>query len=132
MSESTAASDPALFGPGRSTDYALGLVSGLPQLRSIARGLGYALAVHGSMARDFDLIAVPWTPEAVTADELADVICQTVNGHVRKLEGQIIDHNPGLKPHGRKAYSFYLCEFEGSSYGPYIDLSVMPREQDRE
>ena len=31
-----------------------------PDLAEIAREHGYALAVHGSLARDFDLIAVPW------------------------------------------------------------------------
>lgn len=33
----------------------------LPQLRRIARKGGWALAVHGSMARDLDLVAVRWT-----------------------------------------------------------------------
>lgn len=32
----------------------------LPTLRKIARKHGYALAVHGSGQRDFDLIAFPW------------------------------------------------------------------------
>jgi hypothetical protein len=31
-----------------------------PELSEIARSHGYALAVHGSLARDFDLICVPW------------------------------------------------------------------------
>ena len=30
----------------------------------IARKHGYALAIHGSMMTDLDLIAVPWTEEA--------------------------------------------------------------------
>ncbi len=33
----------------------------LPRLRRIAREGGWALAVHGSMARDLDIVAVRWT-----------------------------------------------------------------------
>lgn len=35
-----------------------------PDLAAIFQRHGYALAVHGSLARDFDLIAVPWVDEA--------------------------------------------------------------------
>lgn len=31
-----------------------------PGFAEIARKHGYALAVHGSLARDFDIIAIPW------------------------------------------------------------------------
>jgi hypothetical protein len=34
-------------------------------LRAVARSLGYALTVHGSLVRDIDLVAVPWTSDAV-------------------------------------------------------------------
>lgn len=39
----------------------------LPDFRliwEVARGCGYAIGLHGSMKRDVDLIAVPWTDEA--------------------------------------------------------------------
>lgn len=43
-----------------------------PELAAIAREHGYALAIHGSMQRDFDLVCVPWgeiiaKPSAVVA-----------------------------------------------------------------
>src|SRR5262249_28678854 len=41
-------------------------------LRARAGELGYALAVHGSLARDIDLIAMPLTSRAVPAPELAE------------------------------------------------------------
>lgn len=44
------------------------------KLSSKARELGYALAVHGSVTRDCDLIAVPWTDAAVNAFELAHAL----------------------------------------------------------
>lgn len=40
--------------------YAAGLY---PKLADIFRSHGYALAVHGSVGTDFDLIAVPWVKE---------------------------------------------------------------------
>jgi len=32
------------------------------------RDCGYAIAPHGSLARDLDVIAVPWTEDAVSAE----------------------------------------------------------------
>ena len=34
-------------------------------LCDVAREMGYALALHGSMNRDMDLIAVPWVVGAL-------------------------------------------------------------------
>jgi hypothetical protein len=42
--------------------------------RVVARSKGYALAVHGSLARDIDLVAVPWVEEAASAAELAEAV----------------------------------------------------------
>lgn len=36
----------------------------LPKMREMARLHGYALGVHGSQKRDFDLIAIPWVDDA--------------------------------------------------------------------
>lgn len=100
-------------------------------LRETARGLGYALAVHGSIARDIDLVAIPWTDEAVDARALALAIqdtAQRVHGqaYMDPAEtGEYFEHGcPGAKAHGRLVWSFHL------GGGPYIDLSVMPRLPD--
>lgn len=90
-------------------------------LRAVARAHGYALAVHGSLARDIDVVAIPWTAEAVEAEALVAALAaevERVNGHVY-FRGR--DPNPTEKPHGRRAWSIHL------GGGPYIDLSVMPR-----
>src|SRR4051812_2987278 len=39
-------------------------------MREVARTHGYALAVHGSVNRDIDLIACPWVAEATDAETL--------------------------------------------------------------
>lgn len=81
-----------------------------------AKKKGYALALHGSMARDLDVIACPWTDEAVPAEELVESLRSVCDAW--KSDG---DPNPTIKPHGRKAW---VLHFVGS--GTYIDLSVMP------
>ena len=98
----------------------------LPCLQVEARKCGYALAVHGSMGTDFDLLACPWTEEAVNASVLAEVIRKSVNGYFIKWSDGL-DHPIG-KPHGRLSWSIYFSEdTEKTRQGLYIDLSVMPR-----
>ena len=45
-----------------------------PGLSSIFQKHGYALSVHGSVARDFDLIAVPWATSVSDVDSVFDEI----------------------------------------------------------
>lgn len=106
----------------------LGYVSLLPALIRVAKAKGYALAVHGSMRRDLDLVAVPWTDEAAPAVEVAEAIIRASGGFLSERpakevhpEGWPGTRDPAQKPHGRLAWSIHL------GGGPYIDLSVMPR-----
>lgn len=87
----------------------------LPRIAAIARQFGYAIAVHGSLQRDLDLVAVPWSEAATDAEELVKAICETAGAFI--IPGQ--DATP--KPHGRVAYILQM------GAGLYIDLSVMPR-----
>lgn len=104
-------------------------------LREKARELGYAIGVHGTLKRDIDLIACPWTSGAVAAEELAEalrVVAEGVTGWAKPHPLEVDEHfkrgMPHVKPHGRLAWSFHLTEkFQGGG-GPYIDLSVMPRQ----
>lgn len=96
-------------------------------LRETAREHGYALGVHGSLARDIDLIAVPWTVEACSQVELAEAIRQKAEEvcgfafiNPREKSPYAESGRPGCKPHGRLAWAFHL------GGGPYIDLSIMP------
>lgn len=52
----------------------------LPKIRGAAKELGYA-AIHGSMQRDFDLLAVPWVEEAAPAETLVAAIAEAVHGY---------------------------------------------------
>lgn len=102
-------------------------------LRAVARKHGYALAVHGSLARDIDLIAVPWRPHDVSD---ATALVEAIRAEAEDLTGRLAfwlndeqadpcdytRRNPEPKPHGRLGWSIHLA-----GTGVYIDLSVMPR-----
>lgn len=96
----------------------------LPALRFVAYRCGYALAVHGSLKTDIDLIAAPWRESAVDASYLAEQIRLTAERIIGTARMREADKNPEQKPCGRLAWSFYL-QPEGVE-GPYIDLSVLP------
>lgn len=86
-------------------------------LQQVARDHGYALAVHGSMQRDFDLIAVPWTEMACDAEDLINAfICALKIGPQTE---------PEEKPHGRIAYAIVV------DCGLYLDISVMPKKHEK-
>lgn len=92
----------------------------LPAIRETARVKGYAVAVHGSVARDIDLVAVPWIESALPADELVSAIFDAVRARLEGA-GYMPDEVRGTtKPHGRRAWTIIL------GCGVFIDLSVMP------
>ena len=85
-----------------------------PELAILARKHGYALAVHGSLQRDFDLVAIPWVENPGTPDELLDAITTTFA--IRKVGGDY-----SKKPHGRIAHTLSIGFGECC-----IDISFMP------
>lgn len=102
-------------------------------LRMTARAFGYALATHGSLSRDIDLIACPWTEDATNPRSLVMALLETVkihnNGvahfswHPTQGEEFTLSGGPGIKPHGRLGWVINLTMDDG----PYIDLAVMPK-----
>ena len=87
-----------------------------PGLCPIFHRHGYALAVHGSLARDFDLIAVPWAeeisdPEVVLAEVTKEFAVRVID----------VPNRIEVKNHGRIAYTL-SCGFGDCS----IDLSFFP------
>lgn len=90
----------------------------LPAVREAARFQGYAVAVHGSLKRDIDLIAVAWTDQAKPAEELVRAIMGAVGGI---LGNCIMLTALSDKPHGRLACTLVHPGFAGE-----IDLSVIP------
>ena len=102
------------------------LTEALAPMQLAARGCGYALAVHGSLARDIDLIAVPWTTTADTPELLVQRLCGVLSGLLgRALYRRKDDWTD--KPHGRRATTIIL-----PGICPEIDLSVMPMIEKKE
>lgn len=96
---------PANFAPTYACLY--------PQLAEICRDHGYALAVHGSMARDFDLVCIPWIAEPKTP---AEVVKAITDAFAIKEVGE-----RETREHGR------LCVTLAVKFGScFIDLSFMP------
>lgn len=87
-----------------------------PQLAEIARSHGYALAIHGTLARDADLIAVPWTKTPSEPRAVVDEMCRTFAIEVVPLT------SPSTREHGREVWTISICFGECA-----IDLSFMPR-----
>jgi hypothetical protein len=86
-------------------------------MKKAALELGYALALHGSMHSDMDLIAVAWVEDAAPIEDLAAAINDCIGNTIWK------DHNLEKrteKPHGRIVYSLSI----GADW--YIDLSIIP------
>lgn len=109
----------------------------VPIVQKAARKVGYAIAVHGSMNSDLDLVAIPWTEDAVSAEDLFKAVRESCavfypqdesDAYVKCAMGFVVLHPgpPEAKPHGRLAWDLQL----GS--GARIDLSVMPRLGERE
>lgn len=86
-----------------------------PDLCKIFQQCGYALAVHGSLARDFDLIAVPWAESVSPAAEVLAIVESTFSA--------VVVGEKAIKNHGRIAYTvaigFGCCG---------LDLSFMPTQ----
>jgi len=89
-----------------------------PMLCEIARERGSALAVHGSLGRDMDLIAAPWTEEADEPQSLIDAMIAGTAGLLQQCTAAT------NKPYGRVCYNIELTA------GAYLDVSILPKAQD--
>jgi hypothetical protein len=96
----------------------------LPPMRVAAKRHGYAIAVHGSLCRDLDLIAVPWAERCDDKDALVRTLCGAVAG----VTGSCLRHGEwSAKPHGRAA-CILLTYCGEQSFN--IDLSICARSED--
>jgi len=103
--------------PERKRMTALVYASCLPGIVELAKGLGYALAIHGSLQRDFDLIAIPWIDDAAPAEALITALANALSCY---NDPALMIDGPTDKPHGRRAWNISL------GAGLVLDVSVMP------
>ena len=104
--------------PTRAPSYAV-IYHGLCD---IARRHGYALAIHGSVLTDLDLIAVPWIDDAADPFTLKEAIKKHCGMCLVNIDMNNKEHDhPVSKPHGRWAWKLHM------NAGGSVDLSVMPK-----
>lgn len=88
-----------------------------PWLKEIALNHGYCLAIHGSMNRDFDLIAIPWVESASDELDLINAMCKEIGALIMQFKGADYEQ----KLFGRKCYTLHI------QYDYFIDLSIFPK-----
>ena len=96
---------------------AAGYVGLLDILTKAADKCGYAIALHGSLSRDMDVIAIPWKEKVTTPDKLVEVLSDAIGVSVDNISEW------RAKPHGRASKVIHLGD------GAYIDLSITPQSK---
>lgn len=85
----------------------------------VANKYGYAIARHGSGIRDTDIVAIPWTEDAIEPTELLLKIMAAFT--------LALGHYGYDKPHGRMTASLFHREWPDQQ----IDLSIMPLKKQK-
>ena len=86
-------------------------------IRQCAMNLGWAVALHGSLNSDMDIMAMPWTEDAVTFVEVVDAIVELFDGNELAADGYEIDYES--KPFGRIVATIPILE------DFHLDISTM-------
>ena len=89
-------------------------------IRQCAMDCGWAVALHGSLASDMDIMAMPWTDEATSFGTLVETITRLFEGN-DLVRYRTIHYNS--KPHGRIVATISIWE------DFYLDISAMREEQ---
>lgn len=89
----------------------------LTLIRTYCREVGYALAIHGTLERDVDLIAAPWTTDAVGNHDLLLYLSEKLDANIVEIE---------RKPWGRYAATLQIR----SGWFKPIDISIAPQLKD--
>lgn len=99
----------------------------LNPMQEIAKEMGYNLIIHGSMSRDFDLIAVAWVDNPKKEIELVKELDRFLKGSYFNNEQ---DYLFSVLPGGRKSYVINLVRaekwngYQDAQY--YLDVSFTP------
>ncbi len=87
----------------------------LEDLKKAAYDCGWALGLHGSLSHDMDIMAMPWTEDATSSDDmvmhLSDMCFGESPFHILCSKDE--------KPHNRVVYTIPIWE------EIYLDISVI-------
>lgn len=109
--EVTVMKDASSVVPNYGPVYAAALY---PDLARLCIAHGYALAVHGSLARDFDVVAIPWAEPLAEPQEVIDAI--TREFVIREVGSR------GHRLYGRLVYTLSIGHGECA-----VDFSFAPK-----
>lgn len=87
-------------------------------IREIAFDLGWAVALHGSLKNDMDIMAMPWVESAVKFEALVSAICGLFEDNELAFQYSVAYKS---KPHGRVVATIPIWE------DFYLDISTMKR-----
>lgn len=83
-------------------------------LRKAALNCGWALGLHGSLASDMDIMAIPWTEEAKPVEEMFEALNDCFTGSKFGVKPPCAD-----KPNNRVVYTINIwADF-------YLDINVI-------
>ena len=95
----------------------------IPVIRQVARDLGYAIGVHGTLSKDLDLIAVPWTVGQSNHLDLLESIQMVIAGYKGLDHKREKTDDPYIAqdmPHGRRSYIIWI------GVHAHIDIAITP------
>ena len=99
-------------------------------LKDIAKRYGYNLLLHGSMNRDLDLVAIPWSDECGDEFEMIKKMAERLHGRNLNYKEQ---YNFSILPGNRHNYVIHLNRsrtWQHTLDGQYyLDISVVPTGQ---
>ena len=76
-----------------------------PSFRKAALDCGWAIALHGSMASDMDMMAMPWTEDAVCKEDFVQAMSNCIGKTIWSDHHFKADKS---KPHGRISYTLSI------------------------
>jgi hypothetical protein len=88
-------------------------------IKEIAEKNGYALAIHGSMTNDFDLVAIPWVEKPKHYLTMLKEIAEKIDNRYDRLPYDTTEE----KPHNRIAFTI------GTGGGGYLDISIIKPDE---
>lgn len=97
----------------KKSNFAPAYAAMYPMIAEVARDHGYAVTIHGSLARDFDLVCIPWIKYPSDSRKV-------VNALVNEFSLTEIG-DPEIKEHDREVFTLSI------GFGEcFLDLSFMP------
>ena len=87
-------------------------------IRNAAMDCGWAVALHGSLARDMDIMAMPWVENSTDADTMIQTIVERCFGE-NMLSKHCTKCHKNIKLHNRVCYTIPIWAEH------YLDISII-------